>query len=86
MSSGVSIITQSDRIVLCGIRPRRSLLVAPTAVRDSGRASPSLRHEEPGQTTSNQWQNSTYEVSTLWGQVGGMTGENNIFRSIRKYE
>jgi len=41
---------------------------APSAVRYSGRATPSLRPELLNQT-SNQWQNSTYDVSSFWGQV-----------------
>jgi hypothetical protein len=39
-----------------------------SAVWDSGRAMPSLSPKQPTET-SNQWQNPTYEVSTLWGQV-----------------
>jgi hypothetical protein len=68
LSSGASIITPSGRAARWGIKPRRSLLAAPSAVRYSGRATPSLRPELLNQT-SNQWQNSTYDVSSYWGQV-----------------
>ncbi|HTD67518.1 MAG TPA: hypothetical protein VK846_13415, partial [Candidatus Limnocylindria bacterium] len=41
-----------------------------TTLRGCGRAPPSLRHEASQQTTtSNQWQDSSFELSSVWGQV-----------------
>jgi len=80
LSSGASIITRSGRTVRWGIKPRRSLLAAPSAVRYSGRATPSLRPERLCQT-SNQWQDSTYDLSSFWGQVMVNAPLSGLFRS-----
>ncbi|OQB90562.1 MAG: hypothetical protein BWX84_01852 [Verrucomicrobia bacterium ADurb.Bin118] len=60
--------TRRDRKARWAIRRPASFAGAASAVRDSGRATPSLRPELPHQT-SNQWQDSPYKVSTIRDQV-----------------
>ena len=45
------------------------MAVPPAAGRNSGRATPSLRSDPQMKQTSNQWPDSTYELSSFRGQV-----------------